>query len=215
VELPFTQDQFFELFARYNLGLGFIPWIVLIGGFALAAMFFWPSSSRNAWIIWFLDLIWLINAAAYHLSAYWQIHSAAIWFAAIFFIEAIGLGAVAVTARDDLFPLRDKWHYWFSICCAGFSLILYPLWIMAEGRDYPALPLFGVAPAPTTIFTIGILIMMRSPQREWLLVLPIIWCVMGGSTAISLGVTPDYALWVAGLAAFVLLMRDRLSFSSD
>jgi hypothetical protein len=210
VELPFTQDQFFELFAFYNLGLGVFPWLVLVCGFALAGMFFWPRPIRNAWIVWFLDVLWLINAVCYHLGAFWQINPAALGFAGLFFIEAIGLGAVAVTARDDLFLPRDKWHFWFSFACTSFSLILYPLWTISDGHEYPAMPLFGVAPCPTTIFTIGILIMMRSPHREWLLVLPLVWCVIGGSAALSLGVTPDVALWVAGVTAFVLLMRDRL-----
>ena len=213
MELPFTERQFFDVFVRYNESLGLLPFVIWGGGAVLAGFFFWLRPIRNAWIVWFLDAIWLINAVGYHLGSFWVINPAAPGFAGLFFLEAIAFGTAAVTAKDDLFPQRGWVHYALSLSCVVFSLILYPVWMTLIGRGYPSMPVFGVAPCPTTIFTIGILIMMRSPHREWLFVLPLIWAVVGGSAAISLGVPPDYFLWVAGLAGFVVLMTDRLAYS--
>jgi hypothetical protein len=210
LDLPFTQDQFFDFLAHYNSSLGLLPALTVLAGVALAAMFFWLEPIRNAWIVWLLDVVWLINAAAYFLGAYSQIDPYAPLYAALFFAQAVGLGAVAVTAHNDLFPPRDRVHYGFALVCVVYSLILYPLWIIAGGQAYPAVPLFGIAPSPTTIFTVGILAMMRSPLREWLMVVPLLWCFVGGLAAITLGLAADYALWVAGAAAFVLLIRERL-----
>ncbi|NNU81775.1 hypothetical protein HMH01_15145 [Halovulum dunhuangense] len=68
----------------------------------------------------------------------------------------------------------------------------------AEGHEYR----FGVAPCPTTIFTIAMLLMGSWRAVRWLLTLPGLWAAVGGSAAILLGVPQDFAL----LAALLLLL---------
>jgi hypothetical protein len=76
-------------------------------------------------------------------------------------------------------------------------MVVYPLWAQLAGHPYPATPVFGVAPCPTTIFTIGVLVMGNWPVVRWLLLIPGIWSVIGASAAFLLGVPQDSGLIVS------------------
>jgi hypothetical protein len=67
------------------------------------------------------------------------------------------------------------------------------------------IPTFGV-PCPTTIFTVGLL-MLATPRLWRLSIIPVIWSVIGGSAAFLLGVSADYALPVAGIALAAFSFR--------
>ncbi len=71
------------------------------------------------------------------------------------------------------------------------------------------MPLLGTAPCPTTIFTIGILLLGRWGAVRWLLVIPLAWSAIGGSAAIMLGVPQDFGLFAAGMIAAVFALGHR------
>jgi hypothetical protein len=69
---------------------------------------------------------------------------------------------------------------------------------------------FGVTPCPVTIFTFGILLLTTQRVPRWLLVIPFVWSMIGGSAAILLGVMQDWLLLVSGFIAISLIvLRDR------
>ncbi|WP_230532404.1 DUF6064 family protein [Microvirga roseola] len=93
---------------------------------------------------------------------------------------------------------------------AGLALIvyaevLYPLLGVWFGHAHPNLPMFGVIPCPVTIFTFGCLLLTTKPGPWWMLVIPVLWSLVGGSAAFLLGVPQDWALLVSGLATVLLL----------
>jgi len=74
---------------------------------------------------------------------------------------------------------------------------------MATG-SYPRIPTFGV-PCPTTLLTIGLLL-MAIRIRLSLLIIPWLWAVIGGAAAL-LRVIPDFAL----IAAAVLVLLPKIA----
>ena len=66
MQLPFTPDQFFEVFAEYNR----LFWMIALGWWlaSLAAVtLVWRSSRHGSRALTlFLGVLWLWNAAAYH-----------------------------------------------------------------------------------------------------------------------------------------------------
>ncbi|MDH3195550.1 MAG: DUF6064 family protein, partial [Hyphomicrobiales bacterium] len=83
-----------------------------------------------------------------------------------------------------------------------FAALLYPLWGWLAGHAWPQTPMFGVAPCPTTIFTVGVLLLGPWHAVRWLLVVPALWTVIGGSAAILLNVPQDFGL----IATLIVLM---------
>jgi hypothetical protein len=91
-----------------------------------------------------------------------------------------------------------------------YAMLIYPLIGAALGHGYPQSPSFGVAPCPTTIFTLGLLLWTGARVPRWLLVIPVLWSFIGVSAAVTLGIREDTGLLVAGVVgAALLLWRDR------
>ncbi len=68
-------------------------------------------------------------------------------------------GKVASRFRADPFG-------WTGSGFAIFAMALYPLIGWLAGHDWPSAPMFGVAPCPTTIFTMGLLLLTEG--RTWI-----------------------------------------------
>lgn len=67
------------------------------------------------------------------------------------------------------------------------------------------MPTFGV-PCPTTIVTIGLLLVLR-PQATAIWVIPLVWTLIGGSAAWLLGMIANYGLIVAEVMFAACLWR--------
>jgi hypothetical protein len=66
--------------------------------------------------------------------------------------------------------------------------------------------MFGVAPCPTTIFTIGILLLARGRWVVWLSIIPLLWSAIGLAAALQLGIPQDFGLPVAGIGLVTALI---------
>ncbi|WP_299361990.1 DUF6064 family protein [uncultured Paracoccus sp.] len=202
MELPFTQDAFFAVFGRYNTTIWpLIALFYLLGG-ASVGLLFRPSRAASTFVTLTLACMWLVNGVGYHWTFFRAINPAAVLFGAIFVLQAALLVFVSLRKTDLRFTTRRDARTAVGLFLILFAAVLYPLWGWFAGHLWPKMPAFGVAPCPTTIFTIGILLMGSWHVVRWLLILPGIWAAVGGSAAILLGVPQDFAL----LAALVLLI---------
>ena len=97
----------------------------------------------------------------------------------------------------------------------AFATLIYPAWGAFAGHSYPATPLFGVAPCPTTIFTVGVLLLGNWRAVRWLLIIPAIWSLIGGSAAILLQVPQDAGLLASLTIILALAIRRRRGLSDQ
>ena len=104
----------------------------------------------------------------------------------------------AVTAAEFISAIESRPLAWLGLAFAAYAAILYPLIGMMTGHRYPAMPMFGVTPCPVTIFTFGMLLATVPPISLWLLAIPFVWSLIGGSAAILLHVPQDWFLLVSG-----------------
>jgi Family of unknown function (DUF6064) len=84
-----------------------------------------------------------------------------------------------------------------------FALAAEPLAASILGRGWRAVGIFGVAPDPTAIATLGILLLVRVRGRWLLFVLPAIWRAVSGATLLAMK-SPD--AWIPPLAAVVAIV---------
>jgi hypothetical protein len=82
------------------------------------------------------------------------------------------------------------------------SLSLYPMIAPLSGRPWHQAEIFGVAPDPTVLATLGLLLLARGRPRWQLLVVPVLWCVISGATLWAMD-SPD--AWVSPLGALLAL----------
>lgn len=204
MELPFTSDQFFSVFAQYNETF----WLVVVAlWFATIAalILVWRAPERwSPMLSLFLGGLWLWNSAAYHALLFTRINPAAWIFSAMFAIQAALFLRSSQQRRPVYFSSSGARHG-IGWALAAYSLV-YPFLTMALGHDYPATPTFGV-PCPTTILTVGVLLTARDGVPLRLSLVPILWGFIGGSAAVLLNVQSDYVLLAAGVLLSVAVAR--------
>ena len=204
MNLPFTPEQFFNVFAQYNNALAWAAaglWIA--AGVAVSAA--WNDrSGRSHGLLRFLAVLWAWNAIAYHAAFFAQINPAAWFFAAAFALQAVFF---AIVAR------RSEFHFFTAAGWrrkTGGALILfalaYPVLNITFGHEYPGTPTFGV-PCPTAILTLGLLLTVRARAARWLAIIPMLWGFVGGWAALLLNVWSDYVLVLASTVVAADMLR--------
>lgn len=207
---PFTIEQFLGVFVAYNAAI----WPTQIGAYVLglvAVAAVWskrPFSSRLVPAI--LALMWAVNGIGYHFLYFTTINPAAQLFAGFFVLQAILFAASAVAAKDLRFEIGRDLRSLAGFAVIVYAMLLYPILGHWAGHGLMAGPMFGVAPCPTTIFTIGMLVLARGKWIVWLSIIPLLWSLVGLAAAVQLGIPEDFGLPVAGAALLIVRAVDAL-----
>lgn len=204
MQLPFTREQFFDLFVGYNEALWPAALALWIASAVVVVLLLAARHPPDRWISVLLVAHWAWSALAYHVAFFTQINPAAWLFAALFLGQAVLVFHVGVEQRRLAFT---PWgHAWAPLAWGLIAYSLaYPVINAIDHRSLVRIPTFGL-PCPTTIFTAGVL-MLATPRCWSLSVVPVIWAAVGGSAAFLLGVYADVALPIAGMALTIFSVR--------
>ncbi len=210
MELPFTTDQFFAVFARYNAAVWPAQIVAYPLGMAAVGALWMDTPLGRRLILSGLALSWAWNGIAYHLLHFAPVNPAARVFAALFVLQAILLAGTAALPRDLRFAAGADLRTALGLGLIAYAMLVYEVLGYWSGHGLMTGPLFGVAPCPTTIFTIGILLLMRGAPRAWLSVIPVIWAVIGSTGAVLLNVPEDFGLAIAAALLVGVLAADAI-----
>ena len=206
MKLPFTVEQFLEIFKSYNQAV--YPMQILF--YLLAALVIFLSvrmiTNASKIINSILAFLWLWMGIVYHLFYFSEINKAAYLFGSIFIIQGL------LFLYQGVF--NNKLSYKFTPGLFGgsgaflvvFALIVYPIIGYTFGHIYPSSPTFGL-PCPTTIFTFGIFLWSDKRVPVTILIIPFLWSLIGFLAALKLGIFEDTGLLIAGLFAFTMITR--------
>lgn len=207
MSLPFTHDQFLDVFGAYNLiwwpvaaGL----WILTLAAVALLA----TGRPASRFLAALLAVHWLWSGVVYHLTYFATINPAAKLFGALFIVQAALLAWFGVVWQRLRFTWGRAPRHILSMVFVGYALV-YPLLAVVGGLHWPRMPAFAV-PCPTTLLTVGLLLALEPGRLRGLAVIPLLWTAIGGSAALVLGVRPDLMLLAAGAVLLVYLIKPRL-----
>jgi hypothetical protein len=209
ISLPFSPEQFFAVFARYNETVWPMPIALNSAALLSIALLLVPGAWPSFVITLILALLWAWMAIAYHIAFFTSINPAA-WLLGMGFL----LGSLAFAwhgiARPDLnFRFVRGVRGISGAALIVFALVLYPVIGYFLGHRYPAAPTFGL-PCPTTIFTLGLLLFAASPLPKAVLLVPLLWAAVGALAAFQLGVYEDLALIIAGVVTIVVMLVQRV-----
>ena len=209
ITFPFTQEQFLNVFAQYNVAVFPLQIVFVILGIAALGLAIKKSQESDRIIFAILGFFWLWMGIVYHILFFSSINPLAYVFGVLFIVEAVLLLYFGVMKKQVGFSLTQNTYALIGLLFIAYALIIYPLIGTYLGHGYPRLPTFGL-PCPTTIFTFGIFLMADKKFPLLLLVIPLIWSVIGFFAALSLGITEDYMLLVAGVVGTALIiMKNR------
>lgn len=208
MNLPFTEEQFFAVFSDYNEAIGWVPVVAYALGLLAVALAVRGTLRGTRVISAILTLFWGWMGAVYHLEFFIEINPLAVAFGVAFLLQsAIFLHASIRSQPIPRFTARADMRGGLGVVLMLYAMVVYPIVGIILGRSYPAVPLFGVAPCPTTIFTLGLFLWSRGPLSARLWMIPVVWALVGTTAAWTLGVWEDLGLLVATLLTVPALIH--------
>lgn len=209
--LPFTREQFGDVFARYNEAVWPAQVVAYLLGIAVATLLVLrrgPSADRAVGVV--LASMWLWTGVAYHGIFFSAINKVAPAFAALFVVQGLLLGHAALVRGALRFATPASGSaWWLGWALLAYATVLYPLIGTLAGHAYPLMPMFGITPCPVVLFTFGLLLLATPPVPRSLLVIPLLWSLVGGSAAFLLGVPQDWPLLASSAVALFLYFGKR------
>ena len=219
--LMFSARTYRRLFELYNADFWPLPVLVCIGA-ALWIGIAWRHrrvSAQPARVgLAVLAAAWLWVAWAFHFERYAMVNTAAPWFAAAFVLEALLLVAVAWAGLHGRTSLACGGRLGVGFGLLALAILGYPglgVWL---GRPLAQAEVFGIAPDPTAVGTLGMLLLTvsgrLSPARRRFIAaawpIPLLWCGISGATLWTMD-APEAALLpaLAGIAAAVAIGTRR------
>ena len=201
--LLFSPRTYYRLFELYNAAI----WPAQIGavavGLAILALLRRSGTVQGRVVAALLAACWLWVAIAFHLERYATINWAASYFAAGFVVEAALLLWVGVARGGLGLRLAPDLAGRVGLCIFLFALVVQPLIGPLLGRDWRQVEIIGLAPDPTAVATLGLLLLSAGRTTWALMAVPALWCAGTGATRWVME-APDF--WVAPLAAILVVV---------
>jgi len=144
--------------------------------------------------------------AGYHLQWFSSINPAAYLFGIVFIVQSLLFLHAGVLKNRLQFSGPGHVNSLIGWIFILYAMLIYPLLNMLMGHHYPAMPVFGIAPCPTTIFTFGTLLLTRSRVPLHIIIIPLLWSLVGVSAAVNLGIREDIGLVIAGVTGAMLVI---------
>jgi hypothetical protein len=203
LNLPFGEQAFFEVMARYNSDL----WPGQLAFYALAIgtvpMLFSRHRLSDRFVSLSLAALWAWMGVVYHIGYFSDINPAAPAFGAAFIVAA-GIFAWEGVVRHRLRFRNDALRPPIGLALLAYAMVGYPLLALLFGRSFPVVATLGL-PCPTVIFTLGALAFLKRPYPRYVFAIPLAWTLIGSQASFLFGIHEDLGLLVAGAAGAWML----------
>ncbi|RZT91888.1 DUF6064 family protein [Rivibacter subsaxonicus] len=211
--LLFSARTYYRQFELYNAELWPAQLFGIGLGLGILALVRSGTSRSARAVPLLLAACWLWVAWAFHLQRYADINWAATWFAAAFATQGLMLllAGAGAAARPSVGPVRA------ASSAIGLGLMVFALfvqpWIgVLFGRAWRQAEFFGLAPDPTVVFTLGVLLLLQPvrqgqtrtrPLPALLWPIPLLWCAVSGATLWTMRAPDAVVMPLAALVAVV------------
>ncbi len=156
-----------------------------------------------------LAILWAVTGIGYHLMFFATINPITPVFAGFFVLQAVLFLASAARPGDLQLRLGRDFRSIAGLATRVYAPAIYPVLRIWAGHGLMNGPMFGVAPCPTKISTIGMLLIARGRWVIWLSVIPILWSLIGLAAELQLGIPEGLAMPVAGALLAAVLLGTR------
>lgn len=207
--LPFTTEVFFSVFEQYNRAIWPVQIVAYGLGLAAVLLTFRPVPGSDRLVGAILSAAWAWIGVVYHLRYFATINFAAPAFGAFFVIQGLLFAWTGAIRGKVAFRFRADLFGWTALGLVIFAMTVYPLIGWLAGHGWPRAPMFGVAPCPTTIFTMGMLLLTAGRTPLHLVVIPVLWSLVGGTAAWLLEFPENLVLPVAGIGGLGLIVLNN------
>ena len=209
--LLFAPRTYYRLVELYNTEV----WPAQLAAVAVALLLLllaWRGREQAGRVVAaVLATAWAFVAWRFHWHHYATINWAAVYFAGAFAAQALLLAGTATAGALRLGPVSPGQRS-AGVAVAVVALALQPALTLGLGRPWAQIEVVGLAPDPTAVFTLGLLLLARQAPW-WLFPIPLLWCLASGMTLWTMGAAdafiPPVTAGAALVAALALRSRNR------
>lgn len=199
--LLFSPGTYYRLFELHNQEWWPLPLLMVALGTTVSALAWRGGERAGRLSLGLLAACWLWVGWAWHGQRYASINWVAGYVAWVWVAQGLLLGVAALRGGSLTEPV-SRWQR-----RTGWGLLVlalaYPLLAVVLGRGWGQAEVLGMAPDPTALATLGLLLAHRVRHAGWLSALPVVWCLVSGATLWAMA-SPEW--WCAPLAAFLVVL---------
>lgn len=208
MRIPFTIEQFWQVFMNYNATVFPLQLVWFFLGLSTALLLFTNRRIKSLYAGCVLGLLWLWIGVVYHISFFTDICAPAFVFGALFILEGLLIWFCVFTGKlffSGGFSGLKVLGYFFML----YGLIIYPAAGYLLESEFAKVIAIGL-PCPSSIFTFGMLILADKKLPKYLLIIPSLWALVGISAAINLGIYQDLMIIIAAVCANIICWRKSI-----
>lgn len=200
---PFDAEVLASSTAQYNAAVW--PGQPIALALALAAL--WLAVTPRRWSARVAGAVlaagWLWCGLVFFLRHWAQLDFMAPVYAAAFLLQA-ALLLVLLAGRRRVFRAPSAAVGIAGLALAVLALFGLPLISGLGEAGFAAARIVGLAPGPTVLFTLALLLLLEGRPPWLLLPIPLLWCAVAAVTGWTLGVAESLAVPILALPAFAL-----------
>lgn len=153
-----------------------------------------------------LAAAWAWTGAVFHLQHFAAINFMAPVYGWVFMGQSL-LFAWSGAVRGRLTPRLDGSTVgWAGVALAAYAVVGDPALAVMTGEGLARAEVVGLAPGPTALFTLGLLLLADGRAPLHLAAVPVLWTLIAGATACALGMVEDLTLPLLGLGSLALIL---------
>ncbi|NRF65689.1 hypothetical protein HLB44_01695 [Aquincola sp. S2] len=177
--LMFAPRTYYRLIELYNAAVWPAQLVALAAGATLLVLAWRGRAASPRWVFGLLAFAWAWVGVVFHGRHFVTINWAASWFAGAFLLQALLWIGLAVRHAGLQWRSDAGSRRLVGLGLIAAAVLLFPLLAPATGRSWRQAELFGLAPDPTVLATLGVLLLLDGARWLRLIcsVLPLGWCV--------------------------------------
>jgi hypothetical protein len=208
--------EFFVIIVQYNTLLWPVTILTIILGLVAGFFAFKKTNYSDQLISLILAFLWLWVGIVFGLVFFgsWTADAFGVLFpgfgyfyAVLFSLQGLILLYFVVYRKTVSFKYATNISSIIGLILILYALVFYVIVGFATGYPYPFYPIFGTAPCPVAIFTIGLFSLAGKRISPLILILPTMYGIMGFIPVLAFGIYADIGLILAGLFGLFLIYK--------
>jgi hypothetical protein len=160
-------------------------------------------------IVGTLSLLWLWSGVATFIIAFGDLSAQYYAWGTLWIIQGLIFLYAGLVKSRLTFGFNGEWYNYVGLIFVAYALVMYPIIGSISGHPYPLGPIFGIAPCPVCIFTVGMLLLSVEKVPLFVMGIPFLWSLTGIYAVVVMGVYADAGEVVAGVMSAAIVLRNN------
>ena len=215
-------DDFYSTLQSYNETFWPMIIITFLLGIVVVYLAARKSGSSSKVISAILSFLWIWSGIVFFIIYYGSMEveflglvMPGVWYlgGVLFLFQGVLFLIFGVVKSRLSFRLGGDWRSVVGALMIVYAMVIYPVIGFLTGYGYPKYPVFGIAPCPLTIFSLGLFQWSDRKMPIAVVLVPFIWGLMGIMPVLALNVWADIGELMSAIIGLPLILYHNSKLS--